>query len=50
MCTICSKIFAKFEFFATISQMGVAYSAMKIAYSALSISDIFPTLPCLPSS
>ena len=50
MYTICSKIFAKFDLFATMSQMDVAYSAMKIAYSALSISDIFPTLPCLPSS
>ena len=37
--TICPKIFAKLDFFATISQIGVAYSALKI----------FSPLPCLPS-
>ena len=30
MRTVCPKIFAKFDFFATMSQMGVAYSALKI--------------------
>ena len=30
MRNICSKIFAKLDFFATVSQMGVAYFALKI--------------------
>ena len=30
MGTICPKIFAKLDFFATISQLSVAYSALKI--------------------
>ena len=30
MCTICPKISAKLDFFATMSQMGLAYIAMKI--------------------
>ena len=30
MRTICPKIFAKLEFFATMSQMGVAHLALKI--------------------
>ena len=29
MRTICLKIFAKLDFFATVFQMGVAYSAQK---------------------
>ena len=35
MRTICPKIFAKLEFFATMAQMGVADSALEI------ISDIY---------
>ena len=30
MGTICPKIFAKLDFFATMSQLSVAYSALKI--------------------
>ena len=30
MPTICLKIFAKFDLFANISQMGIAYFALKI--------------------
>ena len=30
MRTICPKIFAELDFFAAMSQMGIAYSALKI--------------------
>ena len=46
MYTICLKIFG--EFFATMSQTDVAYSFC--TENILSISVIFPTLLCLPSS
>ena len=47
MRTTCPKIFAKLDFFATMSQMGVKFFYTE---NILSISDISANLPCLPSS
>ena len=41
MRTICPKIFAKLYFFVTMSQMGVAYSALKIFQEFLTFSQLY---------
>ena len=38
--TICPKIFAKLEYFATISQKGVAYFALKVFWPFLTFSQL----------
>ena len=43
MRTICPKIFAKLDCFATISQTGVAYSAPKIFWAFLSFFQLCPS-------
>ena len=43
MCRICLQVFLKFDHFVTMSQMGVAYSALKTFRAFLT----FPQL-CLP--
>ena len=47
MRTICPKIFAKLEFFCHNVSNGCCIFCNE---NILSISDIFSTLPCLPSS
>ena len=39
MRTICPKIFSKLDFLATMSEMGVAYSALKILSAFLTFSQ-----------
>ena len=44
---ICPKIFAKLDFFATMSQMGVAFSAVKNFSTFLTFSQLFLAYPGL---
>ena len=47
MRTICPKIFAKLDFFATMSQLGVAYFALKIFLAIPTIFQLFRAYPVL---
>ena len=47
MCTICPKIFAKLDFFVTMSQIGVAYSALKIFWLFLTFFQLCLAYPVL---
>ena len=47
MRTICPKIFAKLDFFATMSQVGVAYSALKSFWVFLTFSQLCLAYPVL---
>ena len=53
MRTICPKILAKLDFFASMSQMGVAYSALTIYRAFLTFSQLclaYPVLKILENS
>ena len=46
MCSpICPKIFAKLDYFTTVSQMGVAYFALKIFWAFLKFSQLYLAYP-----
>ena len=47
MHTICPKNFAKLDFFATMSQIGVAHSALKIFWAFLTFSQLCLAYPVL---
>ena len=48
MCSpICPKIFAKLDYFTTVSQMGVAYFSLKILWAFLTFSQICLAYPVL---
>ena len=49
MRTICPKIFAKLDFFATMSQMRAAYSALKIFSAFLIFSKLCLAYPVIKS-
>ena len=45
--TICPKIFTKLDYFSTVSQMGVAYFALKIFWAFLTFSQLRLAYPVL---
>ena len=47
MCTIPPKIFAKLDYFATVSQMGVTYFSLKIFWAFMTFSKLCLAYPVL---